>query len=219
MANHSSDLEPLLAAWGVDYDPTKVIGDLELGLRGAHQRAGAADAPHRHPGAAPRRHGSKGRRSPPRSTRSTSPRPDSLAPRPGATTKFEPLLMSSTSAAPLPAARFTPDDRSGDACATDSSRPASAMRSPRASPGPCPPRIRKGRRPDQKPAAGPPVAHLAKSARAREHRHRRRHRHADGLHVGADAASSSASESSQAFANNGDFVANALDNLSGSRAR
>src|SRR5579862_2158407 len=32
MANHSSNLEPLLAAWGVDYDPSKVIGDLDLGL-------------------------------------------------------------------------------------------------------------------------------------------------------------------------------------------
>ena len=32
MANHSSDLEPLLAAWGVSYDPSKVVGDLDLGL-------------------------------------------------------------------------------------------------------------------------------------------------------------------------------------------
>ena len=32
MANHASNLEPLLAAWGVDYDPGKVIGDLDLGL-------------------------------------------------------------------------------------------------------------------------------------------------------------------------------------------
>src|SRR3984885_2491883 len=31
-ANHSSDLEPLLAAWGVAYDPSQVVGDLELGL-------------------------------------------------------------------------------------------------------------------------------------------------------------------------------------------
>src|SRR5271154_3687164 len=32
MADHSSNLVPLLAAWGVDYDATKVIGDLERGL-------------------------------------------------------------------------------------------------------------------------------------------------------------------------------------------
>src|SRR5208337_3457095 len=32
MANHSSDLQPLLRTWGVDYDPAKVIGDLTLGL-------------------------------------------------------------------------------------------------------------------------------------------------------------------------------------------
>src|SRR6202011_2942136 len=34
MANHSSDLEPLLSAWGVNYDAGKVIGDLEFGLEG-----------------------------------------------------------------------------------------------------------------------------------------------------------------------------------------
>ncbi len=32
MADHSSDLKPLLEAWGVDYDSTKVVGDLERGL-------------------------------------------------------------------------------------------------------------------------------------------------------------------------------------------
>ena len=26
MADHSSNLEPLLKSWGVDYDPTKVVG-------------------------------------------------------------------------------------------------------------------------------------------------------------------------------------------------
>ena len=54
MANHSSDLEPLLGAWGVDYDQTKVIGDLEPGTGSAHQRRIAAGAPHRHPRSAPR---------------------------------------------------------------------------------------------------------------------------------------------------------------------
>jgi ABC-type uncharacterized transport system involved in gliding motility auxiliary subunit len=47
MANHSSDLEPLLKAWGVDYDPTKVIGDLERGLE---VRTNAQSPPVRHIG-------------------------------------------------------------------------------------------------------------------------------------------------------------------------
>src|ERR1700689_3528370 len=41
MANHSSNLTPLLAAWGVDYDPTKVIGDLQLGLQVRSSAQGA----------------------------------------------------------------------------------------------------------------------------------------------------------------------------------
>src|SRR5271170_5353563 len=44
-ANHSSDLAPLLASWGVDYDPTKVVGDLSLGLE---VRANASTPPVRH---------------------------------------------------------------------------------------------------------------------------------------------------------------------------
>jgi ABC-type uncharacterized transport system involved in gliding motility auxiliary subunit len=61
-ANHSSDLEPLLTAWGVAYDPTKVIGDLDLGLE---VRATMQGPPTRHIailGIAPRRHGQEGRR-------------------------------------------------------------------------------------------------------------------------------------------------------------
>ncbi len=61
MANHSSDLEPLLAAWGVDYDPTKVIGDLERGLE---VRTSMQSPPVRHIGILglrPRRHESEGR--------------------------------------------------------------------------------------------------------------------------------------------------------------
>ena len=61
MANHSSDLEPLLAGWGVDYDPTKVIGDLDARAGSSHQRMQAP--PVRHIGIlglAPRRHESEG---------------------------------------------------------------------------------------------------------------------------------------------------------------
>ena len=38
MADHSSDLQPLLATWGIDYDASKVIGDLGRGLGSSHQR-------------------------------------------------------------------------------------------------------------------------------------------------------------------------------------
>ena len=53
MANHSSDLQPLLGTWGVDYDPTKVIGDLRLGLE---VRTSAASPPVRHIGILGLRH-------------------------------------------------------------------------------------------------------------------------------------------------------------------
>src|SRR5882757_8742517 len=53
MANHSSDLQPLLASWGVDYDPTKVIGDLGRGLE---VRANAGTGPVRHIGILGLRH-------------------------------------------------------------------------------------------------------------------------------------------------------------------
>jgi ABC-type uncharacterized transport system involved in gliding motility auxiliary subunit len=60
MANHSSDLEPLLAAWGVDYDPTKVIGDMSADWKCAPRMQCAARASHRHSRSAPRRHESQG---------------------------------------------------------------------------------------------------------------------------------------------------------------
>src|SRR5260370_4734861 len=47
MANHSSDLAPLLAAWGVDYDATKAVGDL---VRGLEVRPSMQSPPVRHLG-------------------------------------------------------------------------------------------------------------------------------------------------------------------------
>ena len=57
MANHSSDLQPLLATWGVDYDPTKVVGDLGRGLE---VRTNAPPAPVRHIGILGLRHANMG---------------------------------------------------------------------------------------------------------------------------------------------------------------
>ena len=39
--------QPLLAAWGVDYDPTKVVGDLELGLEVRSSMQGPPTPPYR----------------------------------------------------------------------------------------------------------------------------------------------------------------------------
>lgn len=40
MQNASSDLPPLLAAWGIDYDPTAVVGDLQLAAPVSTQAGG-----------------------------------------------------------------------------------------------------------------------------------------------------------------------------------
>ena len=106
MANHSSNLEPLLAAWGVDYDPTKVVGDLELGLE---VRSSMQAPPTRHIGIlglAPGRHGPEGRRTRPRSIQSMSPRPAFSRLAPAQDHHSSRCCMSSTSAAPIPASRF-----------------------------------------------------------------------------------------------------------------
>src|SRR5580692_2342232 len=105
MANHSSDLEPLLKAWGVDYDPTKVIGDLKLGLE---VRTNMQSPPVRHIGIL-----GLGRDDMDQKDVVTASL-DKLnlatagfvAARAGAKTAFEPLLLSSASAAPIPAQRF-----------------------------------------------------------------------------------------------------------------
>jgi len=102
MANHSSTLEPLLSTWGVAYDPGKVIGDLELGLE---VRSSMQAPPMRHIGILGLHHGDMDQKD----VVTTSldvinmASAGALAARPGAKTTLEPLLWSSTSAAPLPA--------------------------------------------------------------------------------------------------------------------
>ena len=48
-ADKSSHLEPLLAAWGVEFKSDQVVADLERGLAVSHARRRAALAAHRHP--------------------------------------------------------------------------------------------------------------------------------------------------------------------------
>jgi ABC-type uncharacterized transport system involved in gliding motility auxiliary subunit len=215
MANHSSDLQPLLASWGVDYDPTKVVGDLSLGLE---VRSNAASPPTRHIGILGLRHENMD----PKDVVTASLESinmatvGSLAPRPGAKTLFEPLLLSSTSAEPIPAQRFNAlvDPATlRDGFKSTGVRYTIAARIT----GPIDSAYPAGPPADQKPVAGPPIAHLAKSAMPAN------------IVVIADTdflmdylwvqtRELFGQRISQAFANNGDLIANILDNLSGSSA-
>ncbi len=214
-ANHSSDLEPLLTAWGVAYDPTKVVADLDLGLE---VRSSAQGAPTRHIGILGLRRDDMNK------TDVDTASLDSinvatagfLSPRTGATTRFEPLLMSSTSAAPLAATRFGP--MTDPASLRDGFKPTGIRYAIAARiTGPVSSAYPQGAPADQKPAAGPPLAHLAKSAGSAN------------IVIIADTdmlmeymwvqtRELLGQRISQAFASNGDLVANALDNLGGSSA-
>jgi ABC-type uncharacterized transport system involved in gliding motility auxiliary subunit len=214
-ANHSSNLEPLLTAWGVAYDPTKVVADLDLGLE---VRSSMQGPPTRHIGILGLRHDDMNKKDVDTASLDSINVATAgfLAPRTGATTKFEPLLMSSTSAAPLPAVRFGP--MTDPASLRDGFKPTGIRYAIAARiTGPVTSAYPQGAPADQKPAAGPPIPHLAKSTgsaniviiadtdmlmdymwvQTRE---------LLGQHI------------SQAFASNGDLVANALDNLGGSSA-
>jgi ABC-type uncharacterized transport system involved in gliding motility auxiliary subunit len=215
MTTHSSDLKPLLASWGVDYDPTKAIGDL---ARGLEVRAGLASAPVRHIGILGLRHEDMD----PKDVVTASLESinlatvGSLSARPGAKTTFEPLLFSSTSAAPIPAQRFNAlvdPSTLRDGFKSTGTRYTIAARIT----GPVDSAFPMGPPPDVKPAPGPPVAHLAKSTTPAN------------IVVIADTdflmdylwvqlREILGQRIAQAFANNGDFIANILDNLSGSGA-
>src|SRR5579859_690293 len=99
MADHSSDLKPLLQAWGVDYDPTKVIGDMDLGLE---VRTSAQSPPVRHIGILGLRHANMD----PKDVLTASLESinmatvGALAQSKGAKTTFQPLLLSSANAEP-----------------------------------------------------------------------------------------------------------------------
>ncbi len=55
-AGSSSNLEPLLASWGVEYDPLEVVGDQLYALQVNSQASVAADPPPGHPGGRQGRH-------------------------------------------------------------------------------------------------------------------------------------------------------------------
>jgi len=214
MASHSSDLAPLLAAWGVDYDATKVIGDLQRGLE---VRTSMQSPPVRHIGILGLGHDDMTQKdvvsaSLDKINLSTA---GWLAARPGAKTTFEPLLQSSTSAAPIPAQRF--NALNDPATLRDGFKPTGIRYALAARvTGPVESAFPQGAPPDQKASAGPPAAHLAKSPSA-------------NIVIIADTdllmdymwvqtREVFGQRVAQAFANNGDFVANILDNLSGTSA-
>ncbi|HEX3395529.1 MAG TPA: Gldg family protein [Steroidobacteraceae bacterium] len=214
MANHASDLQPLLAAWGVDYDATKVIGDLGRGLE---VRTNAATGPVRHIGILGLRQADMDRKDVVTSSLESInlATVGSLAQRAGAKTAFEPLLMSSTNAEPLPAQRFNglvDPATLRDGFKSTGIRYTIAARVT----GPVDSAYPNGP-PDQKPVAGPPIAHLTKSSTPAN------------IVVIADTdmlmdylwvqqRQFLGQRVAQAFANNGDLIANILDNLSGSSA-
>jgi ABC-type uncharacterized transport system involved in gliding motility auxiliary subunit len=214
MANHSSDLAPLLAAWGVDYDATKVIGDLQRGLE---VRTSMQSPPVRHIGILGLGHNDMNQKDVVSASldKVNVATAGSLAARPGAKTTFEPLLQSSTSAAPIPAQRF--NALTDPATLRDGFKPTGIRYALAARvTGPVESAFPQGAPADQKAAAGPPAAHLAKSP-------------SSNLVIIADTdllmdymwvqtREVFGQRVSQAFANNGDLVANILDNLSGTSA-
>jgi ABC-type uncharacterized transport system involved in gliding motility auxiliary subunit len=215
LANHSSDLKPLLAAWGVDYDATKVIGDLERGLE---VRTSMQAPPVRHIGILGLSHDDMNQKDVVSASldKINLATAGSLAAHPGAKTTFEPLLQSSSSAAPIPAQRFnalTDPSTLRDGFKPTGIRYALAARIT----GPIESAFPQGPPADQKAPAGPPSAHLAKSTAPAN------------IVIIADtdllmdymwvqSREVFGQRVAQPFANNGDFVANILDNLSGSSA-
>jgi ABC-type uncharacterized transport system involved in gliding motility auxiliary subunit len=214
-ANHSSDLEPLLSAWGVAYDPTKVVGDLDLGLEVRASMQGPAT---RHIAILGLRRDNMNRKDVDTAALESINVATAgfLAPRSGATTRFEPLLMSSTSAAPILSSRF--NALADPATLRDGFKPTGTRYTIAARiTGPVSSAYPQGAPPDQKPAAGPPIAHISKSTVPAN------------IVIVADTdllmdylwvqtRELLGQRIAQAFANNGDLVANAVDNLTGSGA-
>ncbi len=215
MANHSSDLEPLLRTWGVDYDPTQVVGDLQLGVE---VRSSPTGPPTRHIGILGLRKDEMTQKDVVTASLESVnlATAGALKLHPGAKTTFEPLLMSSTSAGLIPAQRFnglTDPATLRDGFKSTGVRYTLAARIT----GPVDSAFPDGPPGDQKPQPGPPVAHLSKSTVPAN------------IVVIADTdflmdylwvqtREIFGQRVSQPFANNGDLIANILDNLSGSGA-
>jgi len=215
MASHASDLQPLLGAWGVDYDPGKVIGDLVLGLE---VRTSMQGPPLRHIAILGLHHDDLDAKDVVTGSLESINMATAgfLAPRAGATTTFEPLLQTSTSAAPIPAQRFV--GLADPATLRDGFKPTGVRYALAARvTGNLASAFPDGPPPEAKPAQGPPVAHLAKTSSPAN------------IVIIADTDmlldfmwvethEMFGQRIAQAFANNGDLISNILDNLGGSSA-
>lgn len=214
-ANRGSNLEPLLQTWGVDYDPSKVVGDQALALSVSTV-----------PGQPPSRH--LGVLSLPKSSLNKNDvataklesinmmTVGALKQRQGANTTFEPLLTSSKNAALIDAARFAmlydPQILLDGFVATGESYAIAARvhgKFTTAFPGGAP-----ASEDAKTPAAGP---QLKESAEGKE----------SNIVIVADTDMLAdmlwlrpqnvfGQQYVVAWANNGDFIANVLDNLTGS---
>lgn len=104
-ADRSSHLEPLLAAWGVGFNPGEVIGDADHALNVTTRQGGA---PVRHLAILGLDSSSLNHQDVITSGLSevNVETAGFLTPRKGATTRFEPLLTTSTDSAPIAASRF-----------------------------------------------------------------------------------------------------------------
>lgn len=215
MADHSSNLAPLLASWGIDYDAANVVGDLERGLE---VRTSMQSPPIRHIGILGLGHADMNQKDVVSATleKINLATAGALSPRAGAKTAFEPLLQSSASAALIPAQRF--NALTDPSTLRDGFKPTGVRYTLAARiTGPVESAFPQGVPADSKPASGPPSAHLAKSTAPAN------------IVVIADTDllmdymwvqmhEVLGQRVAQAFANNADLVANVLDNLSGSSA-
>lgn len=207
-SDRSSSLEPMLAAWGVGFDPRRAVGDLEHALL-VGTRPGAP--PERHLAFAGYGGGSLARNDVVTASLETLNfgTPGFLEPRAVAGVRFEPLVSTGTRAAPIATERLalaaTPDSlRSGFAPTGKRYVIAARLsgRLPSAYPGGPPAGVSAA----AAPAAGPQSAHVVVVADTDFL--------ADLLWVRTQTVLGQ--RFSEPWASNGDFVLNALDNLTGS---
>jgi len=212
---NGSDLKPLLSAWGVDYDPQLVIGDLERGLE---VRTSASAPPIRHIGILGLRHDDLNAGDVVTASLDAINLSSSgfLTPRAGAKTTFTPLLSSSTQASPIPVQRFA--GLADPATLRNGFKPTGQRYTLAARiTGPLDSAFPAGPPATAQAPAGPPAAHLAKSAGPAN------------IVIIADTdllldymwvqvREMFGQRIAQTFANNGDLVANIVDNLSGAPA-
>jgi ABC-type uncharacterized transport system involved in gliding motility auxiliary subunit len=210
-APRASSLEPLLSAWGVAFDPNEVVGDLQQGLT---VRLRQDEPPEQH--VAIIGFGShaldEGDVVTSGLTQITMATAGVLRPKKGAATHFEPLIQSSTRAGLIPAQRFA--QLTDPATLREGFKPTGERYAVAARvTGTVKTAFPDGPPPGVPPAAGP--ARLTASSKPLN------------LIVVADADMLAdflwvrwenflGQRTASAWANNGDFVWNALDNLAGS---